>query len=379
MIKTRAELREANARGRVQDRDVRRTLYSLQNGPSRKPDEQPATTARMATEIKSDKDFEYFAFEELYRGNEADIRNLELTLDGRPVTVVASCLGDGDTGGGLLYHDGQTWISIDDVSTSGLYVFNNELIRVLWAPSQVATGTSILHYTEAGYARHVTVDSLTDPHDVLWDGQQYVAVSSLQDSVFWVTPEGAVTKRFQPASGDDCWHLNSLVKRNGDLYASAFGRFDQPRGWVDHKLEGTGILFRLDTGEDVLTGPCCPHTPRYESNRWIVCNSASSELTLFTASGELIKRVQLQNWVRGIAVTDHYVLVGESVNRQQSSDLRGATVAILDRETWTVRGRLNLPYREVYDLGTGVTRTIERHRNVSKCAIDGAVPAADFG
>ena len=275
---------------------------------------------------------------------------LTLTQDGQPVNLIASCLGDGDTGGGLLYHDGQTWINIDDVSTTGLCVRGNELVRMLWAPSQVASGTSILHYSQTGAVRALTVESLTDPHDVLWDGEQYVAVSSLQDSVLWITTEGIVSRRFQPASGEDCWHLNSLVLNNGVLYATAFGRFDQPRGWAGHQLEGTGILFRLDTGEDVLTGLCCPHTPRIESNRWIVCNSASSELVSLAASGELINRVQLQDWVRGVAVTDNYLLVGESVNRQLTDDLRGASVAVLDRKTWTVLGRISLPYREVYDL-----------------------------
>jgi hypothetical protein len=81
-----------------------------------------------------------------------------------------------------------------------------------------------------------------------------------------------------------------------------------------------------------------------------VCNSANSELNIFAAAGGLIKRVQLQDWIRGLAVTDVYVLVGESVNRQLTNDLRGATVAILDRSTWTVLGRLTLPSREVYDL-----------------------------
>jgi hypothetical protein len=42
--------------------------------------------------------------------------------------------------------------------------------------------------------------------------------------------------------------------RNRILYATAFGRFDLPRGWAGHQLEGTRILFRLDTGKDVLTG-----------------------------------------------------------------------------------------------------------------------------
>jgi hypothetical protein len=73
--------------------------------------------------------------------------NLALRQHGQPLTLVASCLGDGDTGGGLLYYDGQAWVTIDDVSTTGLFVSRDELIRILWAPNQVADGTSILHYT----------------------------------------------------------------------------------------------------------------------------------------------------------------------------------------------------------------------------------------
>lgn len=276
--------------------------------------------------------------------------DLALTVHGRPVTLIASCLGDGDTGGGLLYHNNQRWICIDDVSTTGLFVSNNELIRLLWAPSQVAHGTSLLHYTVDGLAREVTIPGLTDPHDVLWDGRHYVAVSSFLDSVMWITAGGNVLKRFQPAQGADCWHLNSLFMREGVLYATAFGRFDQPRGWSWNQRNGTGILFRLDTGEDILTGLCCPHTPRFEAGQWIVCESMNSRLKAFDLDGSATRVVQLQNWIRGLAMTDKYVLVGESMNRQLTNETRGATVAVLDRTTWAVLGRLELPFREVYDL-----------------------------
>jgi Domain of unknown function (DUF4915) len=276
--------------------------------------------------------------------------SLALTLHGEPVILVASCLGDGDTGGGLLYHDGQSWICIDDVSTTGLFVSGNELIRMLWAPSQVAGGTSILHYNTMGVLRHLTVDGLTDPHDVLWDGRHYVAVSSSQDSLVWIGVEGGIIRRFQPACGDDCWHLNSLFLHEGVLYATAFGRFEEPRGWVGHQRDGTGMIFRVDSREDVQTGLCCPHTPRFESNRWIVCNSVTSELKAFSASGELLKSAPLQDWVRGLTIADEYLLVGESVNRQLRNEVRGATVAFLDRHTWAVLQRLTLPFREIYDL-----------------------------
>jgi hypothetical protein len=276
---------------------------------------------------------------------------IDITLDGRPMYLVASCLGDGDTGGGLLYYDGKGWIALDDVATTGLCVSGNELIRMLWAPRQVAEGTAILHYNAGGLERQIRVEGLMDPHDVLWDGRHYIAVSSLQDSVVWVSSEGRAMRRYQPAQGDDCWHLNCLLLHESVLYATAFGRFAEPRGWVPHKLEGTGMLFRVDTGADVLSGICCPHTPRRVGDDWIVCSSATSELLVFRAGRhETPERVQLQDWVRGLAITDRHIFAGESVNRQLTTEVRNATVAVLDRGTKAVLGRLTLPYREVYDI-----------------------------
>jgi hypothetical protein len=277
--------------------------------------------------------------------------NLPLTLQGRRVYLLASCLGDGDTGVGLVYYDGKHWVGIDDVSTTGLYLSDDELIRMLWAPSQVATSTAILHYSPRGFENQVLIPGLTDPHDVLWDGRHYVAVSSFQDAVVWTTADGEIERRYQPAQGADCWHLNCVVVDDGVLYATAFGRFSQPRGWVGHQREGTGMLFRLDTGDDVLSNLCCPHTPRREAEDWMVCCSSTSELRGFSAeSGETSRCVQLQDWVRGLAISDEFILVGESVNRQISKDVRNATVAVLNRKTWKRLGRLNVPYREVYDL-----------------------------
>lgn len=277
--------------------------------------------------------------------------DLALTLKKKAVHLVASCLGDGDTGGGLIYYDGKSWIGLDDVSTTGLFVSENELIRVLWAPSQVASGTVILHYTVQGLARQVPIQGLTDPHDVLWDGKNYVAVSSFQGAVAWANVDGDIVKRYQPVLGADCWHLNCLLLHDGALYATAFGRFSEPYGWVGHERDGSGVLFRLDTNEDVLTGLCCPHTPRREAGSWIVCCSATSELRMVTVGQrETVMRAQLQDWVRGLAIADEFILVGESVNRQLSDDVRAASVAVLDRKTWKLLGRLKLPYREVYDL-----------------------------
>ena len=75
LYKMQIELRDVVSRGRLRDRDVRRTLYSLQTGPVRRDEDQPATPPMFVSEIRSNKEFDYFAFEDLYRGNEADIRS----------------------------------------------------------------------------------------------------------------------------------------------------------------------------------------------------------------------------------------------------------------------------------------------------------------
>ncbi|MBZ5622318.1 MAG: hypothetical protein LAQ69_26840 [Acidobacteriia bacterium] len=124
--------------------------------------------------------------------------------------LLASCLGDGDTRGGLLYYDGKSWIGLDDVSTAGLFVGGDELVRLLWAPHQVADSTAVLHYSARGFERHTRIQGFTDPHDILWDGTHYVAVSAFQDSVVWVAPDGEVVRRYQPSPGGDRWHLNCL-------------------------------------------------------------------------------------------------------------------------------------------------------------------------
>lgn len=109
--------------------------------------------------------------------------NPALTLHDESVTPIASCLGNEATDDGLRYHDGQTCIAIGE-STTGLFVSNDESIRILWAPSQVARSTPVLHYTIEGFRRRVNVDWLTDPHDVLRDGLLMHARSvQLQDRV----------------------------------------------------------------------------------------------------------------------------------------------------------------------------------------------------
>jgi hypothetical protein len=48
----------------------------------------------------------------------------------------------------------------------------------------------------------------------------------------------------------------------------------------------------------------------------------------------------LQGWMRGLAVGDDLLFVGESSNRRAVTELQGATVALVSRADWRLVGRI---------------------------------------
>jgi hypothetical protein len=278
------------------------------------------------------------------------MERIRLKRNSTDCLLLMSCLGDGDTGGGLLLYDGETTRIIDRTASTGLTTHGNTVARIFWAPHQEQENTRIQIITPHGY-RIVDLPGFTDPHDLFWTGREYAAVSSLDDCILWVDPYGSVVRRCQFGGGGDAWHLNCLVTVNGRLLATAFGRYSTPRGWHERRHEAGGMLFDVNTGEDILTGLHCPHSPRIEPEGLYLCCSMPSEVTLYDwRTLAPIRQVRLEGWTRGLAVTDDFILVGESVNRNQSSETRGATVAVLDRDNLKLRSRFQLPFREVYDL-----------------------------
>lgn len=274
-----------------------------------------------------------------------------LTIGGESEFVLlASGLGD-DTGGGLFAYDGRAVEQVDRVSTTGLYVAGDRLIRTLWCSSDIGVVGELLIYDRCGIERYYRIDALSDPHDVLWDGEHFVLVSSSTNSILWISPSGEVARRWQAPGEGDVWHLNSLLLKDDELLVSAFGRFSHHREWSGIKKDRAGFVLNLTTGEDVITGLSCPHHPRYVDDAWIVCNSATGELLqIDPGTQEVSRRLQLRAWPRGLAFSETAIFVGESANRQAAGTDASASIAVVSRQDWTVLDRLILPCREVYDL-----------------------------
>jgi hypothetical protein len=265
-------------------------------------------------------------------------------------SLLISCLGK-DTGGGLFFYDGTTVDQIDAISSTGLAVAGGEFGRLLWSAGQAGSVGELLVYDRRGVKRYLRVDSLLEPHDLTWHQGSFVAVSTMSNSIVWISASGNVTSMWRAEGDGDAWHLNSLEQVNGRLFAAAFGRFSTHREWSEGRSTGKGMIFDVATGEDVVTGLSCPHDPRLVDGLWLVCNSTTGELLAVEPSaGTVERRTQLAGWTRGLAVDGDLLYVGESADRAAPTPEDLASVAILDRRSFAIVDRLQLPCQEVFDV-----------------------------
>jgi acetolactate synthase-1/2/3 large subunit len=275
-------------------------------------------------------------------------------INGRdPHVLVASCLGE-SSGGGLVSFDGKNIEVIDTISSTGLMVTDDRIMRLLWCRGDFAAPGELLVYDATGIERYYRIDRLNDPHDLAWDGNHYIVVSAGENSILWIAKNGEIEKESKFPGQPDSWHLNSLYLHNGELFVAAFGRFNGYREWTQHAGEPCGMVFNHATGKDVIAGLDRPHHPRKIDGDWVVCNSGMRELLQVDAqTGTPVRKAQLEKWTRGLTFSDHYIFVGESARRHRPDGDEGpvlASIAVLDRNTWRLVHRIDLPFEEVYDL-----------------------------
>lgn len=270
--------------------------------------------------------------------------------DGGEYVVLASSCGD-DTGGGLFAFDGNGVERIDWLSTKGLFVAGDKLLRLLWNSEEAGLTGELLVYDSRGIERYYRVDGISEPHDVIWDGEHFVIVSTLTNSVVWVDASGRAVRRWQAPGSGDAWHLNCLLVHDEQLFISAFGKFRRHREYHDRADKRTGFIHNITTGGDFVSGLSCPHTPRVFDGALVVCCSSEHEVLQIDLTDKRIRRqLKLDGWTRGIAVTKDLMLVGESAQRQDRGSQATANIVVASRETWEVLARYPLPCREIYDL-----------------------------
>jgi acetolactate synthase I/II/III large subunit len=264
--------------------------------------------------------------------------------------VVISCAGDGDTGGGLCVFDGKTVETIDRVSTAGLCMAEDRLLRLLRTPLCTGSG-EILAYDQRGVRQYLRVDELSDSHNLVWDGSHLIVASTGKNSLLWISLDGEVVRRWRASGEDDSWHLNDLTIHEGRLIACTFGKYPTYRGYKGHEHDRHGFIFDVESGQVLAHGLCGPHSPRFFDGYWAACDSMNGCLVqLEPGDGPERCRLQLESFTRGFAVSDEFLYVGESVQRSETCLAGTASMAVIRRADWNVVDRIKLPFREVSDI-----------------------------
>jgi hypothetical protein len=68
------QMRQATAQQRTRERDMRRLVHAVEQGTLPQSSPAPQVAPMFPSQIKGDYEFDYFVFEDQYRGDEADIR-----------------------------------------------------------------------------------------------------------------------------------------------------------------------------------------------------------------------------------------------------------------------------------------------------------------
>jgi hypothetical protein len=258
---------------------------------------------------------------------------------------------------------------LDQLSSTGVAVSADGalLARLLWSDADTEGAGELLLYDACGLLGYRRVDALREAHGALWHEGHLLAVSTLTNSVLRLDETGSVTHTWSAPGEGDCWHLNNLLLHHGRLLVSAFGRFAEHRGWSEPSArDGSGVVFDMVSGEDVLSGLTCPHDPLALDGGWLVCNSGTGELWRCAPDGAVLARHALGGWTRGLTYDAEHVYVGVSAHRLLG--LEGtAAVAVLDRATLCERARWALPCREVFALVFAPASLVAAQRSSAIC------------
>lgn len=264
--------------------------------------------------------------------------------------LIISSLGGDQGGGGLFAWDGGEVETIDQLSTLGISLCNSHFLRLLRAGDDINSMGEMLVYDQRGVKRYYRIDILCDAHDVAWDGENYVVVSTGSNSILWMAPSGEIVRTWRAPGEDDSWHVNCLCIRDGIVYVSAFGKFQKYRGWANAGLTPAGLIYDPVAGRDAVTGLIGPHNPRFIDGTWTVLNSPIGEMWQIDETGRIRRQIKLTGYLRGLAVSNEYFFVGSSSTRKDHDSSTRASVIVIDREDWKVIDYIPLHCREIYDL-----------------------------
>ncbi len=120
-----------------------------------------------------------------------------------------------------------------------------------------------------------------------------------------------------PMMPEDRCHLNGLAMENGEpRYMTAISTSNVVDGWREHRKNG-GVVFDLKTNQIICRGLSMPHSPRIYNGLCWLANSGTGEFG-YIENGKFKAVAFCPGYIRGVAIVNHYALVGLSKPRNKS-------------------------------------------------------------
>lgn len=260
--------------------------------------------------------------------------------------LVSSPGNPGD--GGLLYYDDGKCIKLSELSTTGLFVDENQLV----CGYQADGGNKILFVKDNDAKVRCLSETFIDVHDILIEAGDMYIVATETNEVIRLDENLDVKERWVLPGEVDSRHINSLAFYQGMLIASMFGEFEDHRGYKG-VTKGAGLVMDIRTGKVLIHGLSQPHSLTItDNNNLILCNSEEMELREYKGF-EFLRKLSLPAYTRGICLAGDKLYVGLSQSRNIDKKLystRSCGIAVVDRLGLTLEEIIEVPLLEIYDI-----------------------------
>lgn len=259
-------------------------------------------------------------------------------------TLLVSCPGED---GGLFVANGRAGARVSSRPITGVHVGNGQLIYAY----QENGGKSVRVFADGRTEERKLSNEPMDLHDLLnVDGYTYAAVTE-SNSVVCFDGDLERTAVWELPGENDSAHLNSVTLYQGHLLASVFGRFQRHREYKDG-TRGRGEVVDIKTGQTFISGLSQPHSLTVVDDLLYLCSSEDREVRVYRGQ-ELLHKIPVPGYARGLAVTTENVYVGLSLSRNApitEQRASGATIAVIDKNTLQLTESLQLSAHEIYDV-----------------------------
>ncbi|MEN8250379.1 MAG: TIGR03032 family protein [Bacteroidota bacterium] len=174
---------------------------------------------------------------------------------------------------------------------------------------------------------------ITDMHEITFNEGEIYAVNTSFSCVTQMSETHHFVPVWQPdfissLEPEDRCHLNGLIMKDGNPeFATFFDKSNENNGWRKTPID-SGVLYDCQKQEAILDGLSMPHSPTRHGDLIFFLQSATGEVMQYNLkTKELTRIIQLNSFLRGMAIYGDYLFIGASKMRETSKTFKDLPIA----------------------------------------------------